>query len=94
VLEGLVLIKRLPQWLLLPAFALHGYVLSAAVIGWEPAPIATYLLGVLVSQAALLLLFVAGLRRLPSRLDPATQRLLAGVLMGIGAAFAWTALVA
>jgi urease accessory protein len=94
VLEGLVLIKRLPQWLLLPAFALHGYVLSAAVIGWEPAPIATYLLGLLVSQAALLLLFVAGLRRLPSRLDPATQRLLAGVLMGIGAAFAWTALVA
>ena len=40
-LVGLVLCERLPRWLLLPAFALHGYVLSAAVIGWEATPVAT-----------------------------------------------------
>jgi len=39
-----------PRWTLLPAFALHGYVLSASVIGWEPTPVAAYLLGLLISQ--------------------------------------------
>ena len=93
VVEGLVVLRRLPQMLLLPAFALHGYVLSSTVFGWESTPIATYLLGLLLSQGALLLLALVSLRGLAQRLDGQGRTLLAGSLIGIGAAFSWTALV-
>ena len=94
VLEGLVIAGRLPTLTLIPAFALHGYVLSASVIGWESTPIAFYLLGLLLSQALLLTASLVALRRLAVDLQPATKIALAGVLVGIGAAFTWTALVA
>jgi len=94
VVEGLVVLGRLPQGLLLPAFALHGYVLSGSVIGWESTPIATYLLGLLLSQGALLLLALLSLRGVAQQLNGQTRTLLAGTLIGIGAAFSWTALVA
>jgi urease accessory protein len=93
VVEGLVVLRRLPQMLLLPAFALHGYVLSSTVIGWESTPITTYLLGLLLSQGALLLLALVSLRGVAQRLDGQGRTLLAGSLIGIGAAFSWTALV-
>lgn len=93
VLVGLVLCDRLPRWSLLPAFALHGYVLSSTVIGWENTPIATYLLGLLLSQGALLLLALVSLRGAAQRLEGQGRTLLAGSLIGIGAAFSWTALV-
>jgi urease accessory protein len=93
VVEGLVVLRRLPQILLLPAFALHGYVLSSTVIGWENTPIATYLLGLLISQGALLLLALVSLRGAAQRLEGQGRTLLAGSLIGIGAAFSWTALV-
>jgi urease accessory protein len=93
VVEGLVVLRRLPQMLLLPAFALHGYVLSSTVFGWESTPIATYLLGLLLSQGALLLLALVSLRGVAQRLDGQGRTLLAGSLIGIGAAFSWTALV-
>ena len=94
VVEGLVVLGRLPQGLLLPAFALHGYVLSGSVIGWESTPIATYLLGLLLSQGALLLLALLSLQGVAQQLNAQTRTLLAGTLIGIGAAFSWTALVA
>lgn len=93
VVEGLVICRRLPQALLLPAFALHGYALSSSVIGWETAPIASYLLGLLISQGALLLLALWGLRQSVQRLEGTTRSLIAGSLIGIGAALSWTALV-
>ena len=94
VVEGLVIAGRLSTLTLIPAFALHGYVLSASVIGWESTPIAFYLLGLLLSQALLLTASLVALRRLAVDLQPATKIALAGVLAGIGAAFTWTALVA
>jgi len=94
VAEGLVIAGRLPALSLIPAFALHGYVLSASVIGWESTPIAFYLLGLLVSQGALLVLSLLGLRRFGQGLAVSQKQLLAGVMVGIGAAFTWTALVA
>ncbi|MBM5807765.1 MAG: hydantoin utilization protein A [Cyanobacteria bacterium M_surface_10_m2_179] len=93
VLEGLVVCRRLPQLLLVPAFALHGYALSSSVIGWEATPISTYLLGLLISQALLLLVSLVGLRQVSARLDGSVRNLLAGALIGVGAAFSWTALV-
>lgn len=63
-LEALVLLGRLPAAVLLPAMALHGYVLSGAVLGWTTMPISTYLLGLLVSQGLLVLAALALLRPL------------------------------
>lgn len=93
VVEGLVVLGRLPQALLVPAFAFHGYVLSASVIGWESTPIATYLLGLMFSQGALLLVALLSLRGFAQQITAQTRTLLAGSLIGIGAAFSWTALV-
>lgn len=93
VVVGLVLCDRLPRWALLPAFALHGYVLSAPVLGWEATPVACYCLGLLLSQGTLLLLSLRLVRRWAEACTPARLRLCAGLLIGIGGAFAWTSLV-
>lgn len=93
VAVGLVLLDRLPRWVLLPAIALHGYVLSSAVIGWGSTPIAFYLLGLFLSQGALLLLAVTVVRGWSTGFPAARQGLLAGLLIGVGAAFTWSTLV-
>lgn len=93
VVEGLVLLGRLPVALLVPAFALHGYGLSGSVLGWTTAPVAFYLLGLLLSQGGLLLLALSGLRRLSTSLTPQLRQTLAAGLIGIGAAWTWSALV-
>jgi urease accessory protein len=93
VVEGLVVIGRLPTLLLVPCFALHGYGLSAPVLGWDAASTASYLLGLLLSQAALLLLSLGLLRNGAMALAPSTRALLAGGLIGIGAAFGWSLIV-
>ncbi len=94
VVVGLVLFGRLPAPVLLPAFALHGYVLSASVLGWNTAPLSAYLVGLLLSQGALLLLSLTVLRSLSDRLTPRHHQLLASALIGIGGAWSWSALVA
>ena len=93
VVVALVLLKRLPALLLVPAFALHGYVLSAVVIGWDQSPIAFYLLGLLVSQGLLLCTALTLVRRWGTGLSPTQLRLTAGILIGVGTSFAWSALV-
>lgn len=93
VAVGLVLFGRLPAPVLLPAFALHGYVLSASVLGWSSAPVAFYLLGLLLSQGTLLLLSLTLLRRPADRLALRGRQLLAATLIGVGAAWTWSALV-
>jgi len=93
VLVALVLLGRLDRRLLLPAFALHGYVLSATVLGWNPAPISFYVLGLLISQGLLLLFALGALRHTAVALSTTTTRSLAAVLLGCGAAWTWSALV-
>lgn len=84
VVVGLVLLDRLPRALLLPAFALHGYVLSASVLGWSTMPVAAYLLGLAISQSLLLLASLLLLSRLASRFASARRRQLAWGLIGLG----------
>ncbi len=93
-LTGLVLARRLPPAVLAPAFLLHGYALSGAVIGWEPGPIGFYLAGLLVSQTLLLLVALTAVRRWRQSASSGAVSLTAGLLMGIGLAFTWSALVA
>ncbi|MEI8249548.1 MAG: HupE/UreJ family protein [Synechococcus sp. ELA057] len=94
VAEGLVLLGRWPVALLVPAFALHGYALSTSVLGWTTAPVAFYLLGLLLSQGSLLLLTLTALRRIAAPLTAQVRLALAAALIGIGAAWTWSALVA
>jgi urease accessory protein len=89
----LVLMGRLPMAVLFPAFAVHGYVLSGSVIGWTTMPVAFYLLGLLLSQGALLLLSLNMLRPLAARLRTPVQQWLAAALIGCGGAWTWSALV-
>lgn len=93
VLLGLVIAGRCSALLLLPAIAVHGYALSGAVIGWEPTPVSFYLLGLLLSQGALLTLSLGLLRRWSDTAGTGRSVLLSGLLIGSGLAFAWTSLV-
>jgi len=93
VVVALVLIGRWDRRLLLPAIALHGYVLSSTVVGWNGAPLASYLAGLMVSQGGLLLVALVALRQITTALQPATRRTLATVLIGLGLAWTWSALV-
>ena len=93
VLAGLVALGRVPAAALLPAIALHGYLLGGAIVGAEATPLSTYFLGLLVGQGALLLTVTAASRQLLSPLHEDSRRLLAGIWIGIGAAFAWSTLI-
>lgn len=93
VVQGVVAIGLWPLWTLLPAFALHGYVLSAAVLGWEPTAIGFYLGGLLLSQGALLVVALTLVGSWARRIAPGQLRLIAGVLIGVGGGFAWSILV-
>lgn len=92
-IEALVLLNWLPGWLLLPAMALHGYALSGPVLGWTAMPLATYLLGLLVSQGVMLLCALGLLKpaaeRMASRMS--LRRLVALGLVSISASFALAA---
>jgi len=93
VVVALILLAGWDRRLLLPAIALHGYVLSGMVLGWTAAPIATYLIGLLISQGALLLVALVVLRHSAAACSATTRRTMAAVLLGLGAAWTWSALV-
>ena len=93
VVVAMVLLARWPRILLLPAIAMHGYVLSEAVLGWTHLPLASYLIGLMLAQSLLLLLAVTLLRRITAAMTPAAIRLAGAALLGCGAAWTWSALV-
>ncbi|MEB3234043.1 MAG: HupE/UreJ family protein [Cyanobacteriota bacterium] len=88
VLEALVLLDRLPKAVLLPAMALHGYVLSASVLGWSQMPLLSYLGGLMVSQSVLLLVALTLLQPAALRLRLVGRRLVAALLVGAGSMLA------
>lgn len=94
VAEALVLLHLLPAVVLLPAMALHGYVLSGPVFGWTSMPLTAYGFGLLLSQGALLLLSLVVLKPAVSRLSPGALRWLALGLIACGATWALAGLAA
>ena len=90
---GLVVARRWPAPVLVPLYVLHGAALSGSVIGWEPTPIACYLLGLLVSQSLLLLLAFTLVRRWRSLASDQSITLVAGLFIGLGLAFSWSTLI-
>ena len=93
-LEGLIALGCLPSALLLPVMGCHGYLLGGMVVGAEATPLFAYFLGLFLGQGALLLAVCLGSRRWIAAIGENGRRLAAGIWIGIGAAFAWTALVA
>ncbi|MGB1416471.1 MAG: HupE/UreJ family protein [Synechococcus sp.] len=93
VLEGLVILERLPAISLLPAIALHGYLLGGTIVGAESTPLLGYGLGLVLSQGAVLLLAATISRGLQSWIGEHNRQLLAAVWIGIGSAFAWSILI-
>ncbi len=94
LLEALVLVRRLPAAWLLPAMALHGYVLSGPVFGWSSMPLLAYGSGLFLSQACLLAIALLVLRPFAARLSPAGLRWAALALTACAGAWALAAVVA
>ncbi len=94
VLEALVLFGRLPLTVLLPAMAIHGYVLSASVVGWTAMPLGSYFGGLFVSQGLLLLGSLTLLTRLTTTLRPQLQTAFGMVVLGLGAFWSTSQLIA
>ena len=78
---------------LIPLIAMHGFLLGSTIVGAEPTPLLTYFLGLLIGQAALLLVVTNWSKILLERIGSKGQRLGAGIWMGIGMAFAWVDLI-
>ena len=93
VVEGLMALTVASTRWLLPLVALHGFLLGSTIVGAEPTPLATYFLGLLIGQGALLLVATNWSQSFLERIGAQGQRLGAGIWMGIGMAFAWVALV-
>ena len=94
MVEGLIALSLIPAGLLLPVIGMHGYLLGGAIVGAESTPLITYFLGLLIAQGALLLAVSLGSKRLLDALGAQGKRVAAGILIGMGGAFAWAALVA
>ncbi len=92
-IEGLIVLNRLSSKWLLPMFALHGYLLGSTIVGAEPTPLIGYFLGLLLAQAALLLLVTSVSERIIKSIGANGRILTAGILIGLGSAFSWVALV-
>jgi urease accessory protein len=85
-IEALVLLGALPSATLIPAMALHGYVLSSVVLGWSSMPLVSYMLGLLISQGLLLAASLGLLRGLASHLRAPARRSWAFLLLGLSIA--------
>jgi urease accessory protein len=83
-----VLLGWLPTGLVIPAMALHGYVLSDSVLGWASMPLISYFLGLMISQGLLLLVALQVLRPLADRLTKTGSRWMALGLVGSSAILA------
>jgi urease accessory protein len=93
-IEALVLLKRLPKTILLPAIGVHGFVLSAPVLGWEPTPTAFYFFGLLISQGLLLWISLINVKSVWIQWGSTEGlKIISGILLGIGTSLAWGTLV-
>ena len=92
-IEGLIVLSRLNSKWLLPMFSLHGYLLGNTIVGAEATPLISYFLGLFLAQGALLLLVTKASKRIINWAEANGRILNAGILIGIGLAFSWVALV-
>ena len=92
-IEGLIALNFLSSKLLIPMFAIHGYLLGSTIIGAEPTPLGSYFLGLLLAQGSFLLIATTLSKKIFNWLGGNGRLLASGVWIGIGLAFSWVALV-
>ncbi len=92
-MEGLIILNLISTKWLLPMFALHGYLLGSTIVGAEPTPLIGYFVGLMLAQGSLLLLVTVMSQRIKHLLGANGCNLAAGILIGIGSAFSWVAIV-
>jgi urease accessory protein len=92
-IEGLIALNFVNSKWLLPMFALHGYLLGSTIVGAEPTPLIGYFFGLLLVQGFLLLVVTVASQNMINRFGVNSRNLFAGILIGIGLAFSWVALV-
>ena len=93
VVEGCVALNLLPTWILLPCITLHGYLLGAAITGAEPTPLVAYFAGLAIAQTSMLLVVSLISERFIKMIGISWTKILAGIWMGIGFAFAWSVVI-
>ena len=82
IASAFVALGYLQIFWMLPLITLHGYVLGQSMIGAEPTPLISYILGLLLSQLLALLFGIEVLRKFSSQ-----KKFIAIVLIGFGLAF-------
>ena len=92
-IEGLIVLDFLSSKWLLPMFALHGYLLGSTIVGAESSPLIGYFFGLFLAQASLLFLATRFSHQVLNKLGVNVRNLVAGIWIGIGLAFSWTALI-
>ena len=92
-MEGCVALNLLPTWILLPCITLHGYLLGAAITGAEPTPLVAYFAGLAIAQTSMLLVVSLISERFIKMIGISWTKILAGIWMGIGFAFAWSVVI-
>lgn len=93
VIEALVLLKRLPRAFLLPAFALHGCLLTSSVVGGGTVPVLAFIAGLMISQGAMLYLSLTRLSRLSANLAEWVKQILAIGLLACGLVWSYASLM-
>ena len=93
VVEGCVALNLLPTWVLLPCITLHGYLLGAAITGAEPTPLVAYFVGLAIAQTLMLLIVSLASESFIRIIGSPSWKILAGIWMGIGFAFAWSVVI-
>ena len=91
VVESLIILGYLPSALLLPMISLHGYLIGGAIVGAEQSPLLSYFLGIFIGQGSLLLIVLYLSEHIGKIFK--NKNLVSGILIGIGAAFSWVALI-
>ncbi len=86
---AIVFLQRLKILWMLPLIACHGYVLGQPMIGAEPTPLVSYLIGLLFSETLLILGGLAFFRRYINQ-----KGIFVGTLIGAGIVFTYGAVLA
>ena len=86
--SSLIAIGLINPIVLLPLITCHGYALSQSVVGAELTPISAYIIGLLISESAIIYIGIIFLRRFVQY-----RNIFSAVLAGIGISFSFGAIL-
>ena len=87
--SAIVTLRKFKIFWILPLIIVHGYVLGQSVIGSEPSPLASYLFGILISEAIVIFSGVLFIKKLNKY-----REAFSGILFGSGLTLIYSNLIA